>query len=153
MRIDSTLTGWDEIQKVFERMPERLEKTALKKGIGKAAEIVLDAAKASNRFDDWLGRLRDSIEATDKVKKKRGMVRYLIRAKAKHAHLVELGHWLKTKNGKKWIPGRHFMFHAYHDNEAQILEVMKREIQPTIDRFVRREMKAKAKAEMTAKSL
>lgn len=143
--------GWEELQEVLKRMPERLEKTALKKSLNKAADVVHDSAIGSHRFDDWLGRLRQSIEVTDKVKKQRGVVRALIRAKAKHAHLVEMGHWQKTKKGKKWVPGRFFMLHAYLDNQGKLLEIIKREIQPTINRFIRREMKAKKKAESQSK--
>jgi hypothetical protein len=146
MKIESQLIGWEEVQKVLERMPERLEKTTLKKAITKAAVLVEQEAKATDKFKDRTGKLRQSIQVIDKVKRQAGVVRALVQAKAKHAHLVENGHFVKTKNGKRFIPGTFFMLDAFSRKKDEVVEIIKSEIKPAVDRFVRRELKAQKKA-------
>jgi len=142
MKIQHSLEGFDRAVRIFQRMPERLEKTILKKALNKSAELVKDSAVKTNAFEDRTGNLRASIQTTDKVRRRvKSVVRSLIRATAPHAQLVELGHWVKTKNGKKWVPGRRFMLNAYLENKEEILSTIKKEIAPGIERFLRRERK------------
>lgn len=139
------LEGWKELQEYLKELPLNIESRFLKKALIKASEIVESAAKTTTEFKDRSGRLRSSI-ALDKKRNKKGVVRMGVKATAPHAHLIEKGFKVKTKQGTRHIPGRYFMTKALLENRDRVLDTMKTVLKSEMTKFEKKKLAKLRKA-------
>lgn len=107
--------------------------TELVEAVGK--ELLLEVkAEASLAFDDKTGNLRKSIA---RKRSKFDRETHIVGAFAPHAHLVEFGHIMLTKDGKPTVkdhvPGRLFLTKAEKSIRARLKEIVESVAEPTIE--------------------
>lgn len=100
---------------------------ASEEGIKAVAEEAKNRAKSSASFIDRSGKLRKSIKVErSKKRRKEGETVYLLRVSAPHAHLIERGHAMVTRNGEVvgHVPARPFLQPAADSVMAEAEQLM-----------------------------
>jgi len=115
--------------KGLEEFSERL-KIALKKYPDKAEEKLISIARefrkdVKKKTPEKTGRLKKSYKLSQV--KQIGRTMYIeFRSTAPHFHLIERGHFQKTKHGDRWIPGFRMVEKTVEEYEEKIPEEINR---------------------------
>lgn len=160
MKVEMKITGFDELLNKMDKLPPLLHKRILRASGRRAMKLVLETAKGI--VPVRTGRLRDAIKITTRQNRQRRQLDIRVGpSNIPYAHLVEDGtssHTIKVKKasflgwGNKTFgikvdhPGakaQPYMRPALDENRDKIISFLKVDLKKSIDRAVRKMLKAK----------
>lgn len=93
--------GADQVKKMFEALPKKIQNKLIRKGMTAAGRIVRDKARELAPVDT--GALRDSIKARKPKGTKRGAIRRQVAATVPYAAAIEFGKGKGRKGRRKFL--------------------------------------------------
>lgn len=128
MKKEIGLQGLEDLNKLLEALPEKVQYNVLRATLFAGAKSIEKEAKARAPRDT--GRLQKAIKAKRTRGKRRSEVGARVEVPVPYAHLVERG-FNHAVSGKH-VPGKPFLFPAFHGREREIQQDILRKLRDAI---------------------